>query len=209
MLPPPSGLFNGELQSITCVQPRVCQARRMEVSFEANALVETLRGRTWTPTTGLDGGGSANSFLFEVSCRTSSICVAVGVKNGSPWVINGAGARWTTATIPLPPHAVFDNIEAVSCPNDLTCIGAGTATVLIRNQGGVRYGRPDPVVVIDQRAPCSPAEDRGELCARLDSTHAPLSRPCIVTTPTESLGRKWTNTRPKLCCPSPPGGRAP
>jgi hypothetical protein len=71
--------------------------------------------------------------LRDVSCTSSTSCIAVGGFRNSAGVVNVPladswnGTEWTTQELPLPAGAKHGSLKAVSCTSSTACIAVGQA----------------------------------------------------------------------------------
>jgi len=142
-----------ELRSISCVSTATCTA----VGYDQTG-PETIRpfaekwnGAVWRTQSMPAPTGVMSAYVIGVSCRGSSMCMAVGDYtkqvgsqetqgtlaerwNGSSWSIS------TTAT--LPPKDTIDALYSVSCPSATACTAVGednTTIPLIERWNGNRW----------------------------------------------------------------------
>ena len=141
-LPSPNyGILN--ISSISCVPPSFCALVNVEQGWINPNLVEIITttdgGLSWT----IHSVPSGVSSLSEISCATSSFCVAVGNSNTNGAVAlstTDGGVTWTLDTIPSGVSSLSD----VSCATPSFCVATGSsntngAVALSTSDGGVTW----------------------------------------------------------------------
>jgi hypothetical protein len=157
--PLPANAISGDLVAVSCAQVGVCVAVG-EYQVEENndlALVESLSGGSWTPTTVPMPAGyesAVQSGLSDVSCPTTGSCVAVGdfldaSIDQHGLIETGLDGSWSATEAPLPPYgAVAGNsppdlpetyLDEVSCPTVSSCAAIGTFPVPVDDLPNVTF----------------------------------------------------------------------
>jgi hypothetical protein len=129
--PNPTGALNSYLQGVSCLSSTACTAVGYSEDNLGNAvtLAEVWNGLTWTIQSTPNPTSGTLSYLYAVSCTSSTACTAVGafytVDNeyaalAEVW----NGATWT---IPLVPDAAIygQGFSGVSCASATSCIAVG------------------------------------------------------------------------------------
>ena len=118
------------LNGVSCTSPTSCVAvgaAWVEDIFDFQTLVEQWNGATWSivPTTGAAGVG----YLSDVTCVSSSDCVAVGWDNsGRTLVLSWDGHSWSVT--PSPSVAGSNNVlSGVTCLSATACVAVGDSVV--------------------------------------------------------------------------------
>lgn len=122
--------IQGVLEDVSCTSASACTAVGYRFAEEGRLLTLALRwdGREWTAQT-TPNSAFPHNFLLDVSCGTSSSCVAVG-----EWE-TGSGARsltavwngtsWTAKEVPAPVGAEHNALFGVSCTSERACTSVG------------------------------------------------------------------------------------
>ncbi|HUC04610.1 MAG TPA: Ig domain-containing protein [Acidimicrobiales bacterium] len=127
----PSGSGGASLYGLSCLSASSCVAVGSydDSSGNSHALVETLSGSSWTPTTGIDPGGSTAADLYGVSCLSATSCVAVGDETGSAGDLGLAeilsGSSWTATASLAPSGATAAVLSDVTCQSATSCDSVG------------------------------------------------------------------------------------
>jgi hypothetical protein len=115
-------------------------------SSHATALTSppTVAATNWTNDNAAAGSGS-NS-LNNVSCTTSSFCMAVGPENsgtgGGTFIQEWNGTKWTVVPSVNAPATTGDFLSSVSCVGTTFCIavgGSGTGTAVAETWNGTQW----------------------------------------------------------------------
>jgi hypothetical protein len=121
----PSTLGNGTLGGVSCVSAVSCTAVGTGGTGGIQALVERLAGATWSEDVLPPATGATFGQLNDVSCTTTTECVAVGAwfpsfgGSGSPLAAVLSGGTWTQTRVTAPVTAF--GFSSVSCPSTGTC----------------------------------------------------------------------------------------
>jgi Subtilase family/Peptidase inhibitor I9 len=145
---PPGAGWEGTLEGLACTSVNDCMAvghLNSPINNEEKSyftLAEHWDGKSWTvlPTPASEGFRSyawtESEELKDVSCATSSDCVAVGYATyglcawGAPCEANSTaihwdGKKWSRVATPTDPNAIFSLLYGVSCTSATNCIAAG------------------------------------------------------------------------------------
>jgi hypothetical protein len=146
------------LNDLSCVSAKSCVAAGLIASSASDNWVgSTLvwNGKSWTADKVAWPKGTAQAYLFGVSCMSPKNCVAVGTAGGADSVSATAlsfnGKKWTRRNVPGPGPAKGKSsaLSDVSCPKAADCVAIGeigdfnlnTATVTPRQMGGTWNGK--------------------------------------------------------------------
>lgn len=121
---------NDNLYRVSCTSSSFCLAVGYSVpsSGEPEALAEEWNGSSWSTMTPTDPGGSIEAnYLTDVSCTSSSFCVAVGYNyfNSATQTLaeRWNGTNWSTMATTNPNNN--DILEGVSCTSVSLCVAVG------------------------------------------------------------------------------------
>jgi hypothetical protein len=140
----PSGNLSNELDGVSCVSSTNCVAVGsyfLDDAHPRRTLIESWNGITWTMAPSPNPGTA--SFLYGVSCVSSSNCVAVG-SYGNAWppdktlVESWNGNTWTVVPSPNPAGS-NSGFEGVSCTSTTNCMAVGAY--------GIGSGFPDHTLI--------------------------------------------------------------
>jgi photosystem II stability/assembly factor-like uncharacterized protein len=105
-----------ELTAIACPSVTVCYA----INDQADYLVTTDAGRTWSGLSGLSAGG----YGAGIACPSVTTCVTVG--ESGILASTDAGASWVRQTEPLPTYGFATaRLSGVACPTTTDCYATG------------------------------------------------------------------------------------
>lgn len=120
------GYATTTLYGVSCLSASSCVAvgewdNRAGYQFP---LLERWNGSAWSirPTA---GRGSGYSYLYGVSCTSSSACTAVGVADGQAMAERWNGTRWLVEPGANPDDYSGSGLGAVSCVTSTFCAAAG------------------------------------------------------------------------------------
>jgi hypothetical protein len=116
-----------ELDGVSCVSASDCIA--VGWAHNASALAGQWDGVSWSPQPTPAPGGAGKSDLLDVSCPTTTACVAVGdtgpsehqVTLGESW----DGVSWTILKTPNPGGGSLYELDQVSCVSSTDCFAVG------------------------------------------------------------------------------------
>lgn len=117
------------LSAIACPTASSCFAvgqytPKGKLSF--TALIEHWNGKSWTLQGAPGPRGTSDGGLFDVSCASKSLCVAVGSDSAGELIERWNGKTWTATT---PPSTSNGMLWGVSCPATTSCYAVGSDTV--------------------------------------------------------------------------------
>jgi hypothetical protein len=124
--PNPAGFNYGSLESVSCLSSKFCMAVGDEfISPDTyRTLAELWNGTTWTiePTPTPGSGGH----LDEVSCTSTTNCVAGGLSGLGQLAEQWNGSAWKVMTLAELPDA---DLGGISCRNATACTAVGIQLV--------------------------------------------------------------------------------
>jgi hypothetical protein len=129
-VPKPASGKSTFLDGVSCQSVTACKAVGTFVSSVAGAgqppLAETLSGTTWSAQEALSVG--TENVLLDISCPTSSWCMAVGLSKVSgakrPLAEVWNGTTWAVQTVPTP-GTYQGQLTGVSCRSAEWCMATG------------------------------------------------------------------------------------
>ena len=132
--PSPAGALPATLARVSCPSVTSCFAvgSYSPKGGGLKTLIERWNGTSWS-TMPSPNAQSATTATSDVSCATTTSCVAVGRylngANGRTLVERWTGTTWSIVTSPNPTGSTNSLLKGVSCPSASSCIAVGTATV--------------------------------------------------------------------------------
>ncbi|HSE67061.1 MAG TPA: S8 family serine peptidase, partial [Gemmatimonadales bacterium] len=141
-VPTPTGT-NVKFEGISCISPSSCRAVGVSnVKSVRTPFVEVWDGSSWTLSTMPVPGGLAPKGplrLTDVSCVTSTFCLAVGsyatavtgsgvVTEEKTLVESWNGVEWAIASSPNPAGQAISQLTAVSCASSSACMAVGNSS---------------------------------------------------------------------------------
>lgn len=218
--PIPSGATSSELSGIACTGASDCRAVGSYV--DSGGLTKTLamtwNGTSWTIATTPNPSGAKESKLADISCLSTTFCLAVGKTVNSesktePLTQRWFGSSWVAAgSSPFFPPLEATELTGVSCLSTSECRGVGKLV----------NGETQSSVVAIWKEIFSPfaqnyweaesAEDpAGSTHARLASISCTSSTSCVAVgtsdfqgQPLEELGKTLSGTTWSLSDPTKP-----
>ncbi len=146
--PNPNGSWSVALSGVSCASGGLCVAvgRFANGSSPANPLIEKWNGSSWTIQTPSMPSGAKQAWLEDVSCPSTTACVAVGGFEDSSGVRHGLierwnGTSWASQTPPKPSGATRTDLNGISCKSTAcTAVGSywnssGRHTYILRWNG--------------------------------------------------------------------------
>jgi hypothetical protein len=128
----PAGAEQSELRGVSCTSSTSCTAVGIyEKSGAFYTLGESWNGTAWTIKTTQNPSGATGSYLYGVSCTSSSACTATGVYSNISHVDltlaeRWTGSEWTTQTTKTPEGATESGFYGgVSCWSSTGCMATG------------------------------------------------------------------------------------
>jgi len=133
----PEGATGGELQSVECFRVLGFFGCYAAGSYTSSGVIKSLivggsnTALSSVPTTPNPEGASETA-LKGMSCRTFTVCVAVGysVKSGkkTAFALRLVESKWATQSIPEPEGATSSELHGVDCPTTTFCVAVGSYT---------------------------------------------------------------------------------
>jgi hypothetical protein len=130
--PAPTGAKRSYLNAVSCTSSTACTAVG---SFENSAeeyvpLAEKWNGTAWSAQEPPAPKGTKSSALDDVSCTSSTACMAVGEFTNSseksvPFAEKWNGTAWSVQEPPTPKGAEISYLDGVSCTSATECIAIG------------------------------------------------------------------------------------
>jgi hypothetical protein len=127
-----SGARNVGFSGVSCTTENACTAVGTAEGPEGSTtLVERWNGIAWAIQPSPNPPGSTNAQLYEVSCASSSSCIAVGYYFTSsfatnlPLVERWNGTTWSIQAVPLPTGGEDGALFGVSCFSASSCTAVG------------------------------------------------------------------------------------
>jgi photosystem II stability/assembly factor-like uncharacterized protein len=118
------------LTGISCPTATTCFASAWHIGDIGDVLMTADGGATWSIQAGATTAAN-NKLLTNISCQSTTFCVAVGDKGTIITTVDG-GAHWASQTSGLP--TTF--LTAVSCPSASVCFAVGDKGALINTTDG-------------------------------------------------------------------------
>jgi alpha-tubulin suppressor-like RCC1 family protein/sugar lactone lactonase YvrE len=128
------GAVGAALRGISCASSTACMTvgEGDPRSFEGDAaLAESWNGKEWTAQSIPAPSGTKQLTLYEVSCSSSSECMAVGFATNAegarlPYsALWKGGTTWTVQSVPLPEGIARADLLGVSCLSASFCMAVG------------------------------------------------------------------------------------
>jgi subtilisin family serine protease/sugar lactone lactonase YvrE len=124
------------LDGVSCVSSTSCVAVGRSVkwveggkSLVEHPLTEVYNGEKWSIVSAPEPVGvNKVAPLMDVSCASSSYCMAVGYYYGSGtglWATKFDGSKWTTSSLPVPSGSTKGALLGVSCTSTTACTAVG------------------------------------------------------------------------------------
>jgi hypothetical protein len=115
---------------ITCTSSAACMTVGVYEptwSSQLLSLTERWNGTAWAVSPPPAGG--SQSQLGDVSCPTTTFCVAIGAATNTsvlPFSKRWDGTNWTIVTMPTPSGASYPGLGGVSCTSSTHCFAVGS-----------------------------------------------------------------------------------
>jgi hypothetical protein len=119
----------GRLSAVSCATRTFCVAVGIGCG---SAEAEWWNGERWRAMAAGDPAGATSTWLNGVSCTSPVACMAVGLETpdygrtlravAESW----NGRRWISRPPPVPPGALFSDLDAVSCSSPDACTAVGS-----------------------------------------------------------------------------------
>lgn len=131
-VPSPAGATFSELQRVSCMSAKACIAAGDFGDSAGNyfTLAERWDGAKWTIQRTPNPGGAALSFLFGISCTSTTSCAATGHSTNSAGSDATLAERWngtSWAIEPTPNHTGtrLNDLFGISCTSATACFAVG------------------------------------------------------------------------------------
>jgi hypothetical protein len=128
----PTGAQSASLSDVSCVSSTSCIATGRYVNSGSTevTLAESWNGTAWSLKEPVNPTGAKGSSLIDVSCTSSTACVAVGrYVNSSGTEVALAeswnGTAWSLKEPVIPTGATLSILIGVSCTSSTSCIAVG------------------------------------------------------------------------------------
>jgi len=153
----------------------------------------TVAATNWTNNTAAPGSGS-NS-LNNVSCTTSTFCMAVGPENsgtgGGTFIQEWNGTKWTVVPSVNAPATTGDFLSSVSCVGTNFCIavgGSGTGTAVAETWNGTSW------TFVAAAAPAGSTTTTLSSVSCVTATTCEVLGTSTVGTTSSLFGNQWNGT---------------
>ncbi|MHA3702385.1 hypothetical protein ACXR2U_09365 [Jatrophihabitans sp. YIM 134969] len=129
--PIPSSPRSG-LSALSCAGAQTCVAVGSDsYSYPNRPTAQVFDGTVWHSSTLADVPLSSSPRLSDISCATTSSCVAVGVTSDGdgvehPLVESLTDANWRSTRVASPDPTLAAGLDAVSCPSARSCVAVGS-----------------------------------------------------------------------------------
>lgn len=136
-MPAPSGR-SSQLESVSCSSSSWCAVAGFSWPASgagaAAALIETWNGSAWQIASLSLSGGATSAVLHDVSCSSSSFCVASGTYTDSAAVSHGLiqswnGSSWNASSVSAPSGYSY-RLKGADCASSSACTVVGVSTNL-------------------------------------------------------------------------------
>jgi hypothetical protein len=128
----PTGSTLSTVQNVSCISSSFCigVGHYVNSSGTTVTLAEKWNGTEWAIQSSPNPSGASSSYLWGVSCSSSTACAAVGEYTNSsgvkvPLAERWNGTEWSIQTIPNPSGSTATSLQNVSCPTSSMCMAAG------------------------------------------------------------------------------------
>ena len=132
----PDNSGGGSLVGVSCPSTTSCIAVGQDTGSPAQAIysigTESAGVWSWTPSATVTPDGSGGGALNDISCTSTTSCVAVGVDNATtPQSVYSYGTAsngswtWATSTLITPDSSQGGVLFSVSCAGPSTCVAVG------------------------------------------------------------------------------------
>ena len=128
----PAGAANITLNDVSCPSATMCAVAGFSTNpsgTSAFGFAEMWNGKSWTADKMAAPKGDAKSFLYGVSCRADTTCVAVGGAGPSEatqaTALSYNGKTWTAQNVPGPGAGKSSDFFGVNCLRANQCVALG------------------------------------------------------------------------------------
>lgn len=181
--PVPSGGGASVLAGVSCASSSDCTAvGHFDSRTGVGApLAERWDGTRWSIEPIRKPAGARTSLLFEVSCGSTTACMAVGSKSlrtgvTVPLAARWHGGRWSTLTPPRGVRGAVSYLGGVSCVLPTYCVAVGYAGNAVGTVGAPLAQRWNGVAWVRQRV----AKPAGASVAFLSGISCTSTRACVA-----------------------------
>ena len=123
--PFPKGATELTVHDVSCNSKTACTAAGVFWRQGYKTYVAHWNGRDWKVESAVNRTFGVTHGMLDVSCPTTSFCVAAGSYSLKPLIEQWDGREWTIASTPYPTGATEANIAGVSCVSPSTCMAVG------------------------------------------------------------------------------------
>jgi hypothetical protein len=131
----PAGATLSQLQGVACTTNTTCDAVGLSQDSTGttyqHSLAQHWDGSSWTLRTVADPSGGVDPGLSDISCYSSTGCVAVGTYSNTttqePLAAVWNGSTWTNQSVPKATGVSDASLAGVSCPTSTTCRAVGVS----------------------------------------------------------------------------------
>ena len=132
--PNPSGATESYFHGVSCSSSTACTAVGFYKTSSSNwlPLAERWNGTEWSIQSTPLPTGSIETLLEDVSCTSSTACIAVGdyrVSLGATrvtWAARWNGTEWSVQATPNPAEQTETHLEGISCASSTFCTAVGS-----------------------------------------------------------------------------------
>lgn len=174
------------LKSVSCVSSSFCMAAGFyNEGSEYIPMAQLWNGTEWSLKAPVKPSGTTRSWLYGISCVSSSACWAVGPKEVVPatnetMVQRWNGSSWSLQSSPNP-EGGERNLESVSCTSQTFCMAVGLATNGGYKPFGLKYNGSSWTLQ--------------ELAIPAGGTQAwPFAVSCVASRGCQAVGQFWNGT---------------
>jgi hypothetical protein len=153
-----------DLTSVACPAVSSCVAVGFYADSSRNAqgLLLTGSGTSWTATEAPLPSESSAGSLAAIGCASAASCVAAGQYSGpQSLVLTGSRTNWTPRAAPLPAGASTDpdaTLQDVTCPSASSCVAVGSYVATSGGSGLVLTGSGTKWTATKAPLPDGPAD---------------------------------------------------
>jgi hypothetical protein len=163
------------LNAVTCSSPSTCIAVGGYTNSDGRdtGLIETLSDGTWAPIETPETGGYA-----DVSCPTSTSCIAVAASQAGSLVEMLANGTWNPVAAPLPNDASAQGgiLESIACQSVTVCVASGNYS----DQAGDELGLIETLSSGTWSSTAAPLPPNADTHSFMNGTACPASGSCLA-----------------------------
>jgi hypothetical protein len=137
--PNPAGATKSQLTRVSCASVTSCFAVGDSIFAGSDvALVEHWDGAHWSIVSFPNPPGATDAGISDVSCPTSTRCIAIGWSSQGELIGQWDGTSWTASNSNV---SGGGSIENLSCPTTTTCFAVGSSgtNTLVRKWNGTTW----------------------------------------------------------------------